>query len=266
MEKGLKTEKENQNPLDQVILGIAHELNNPNAFIRLNAMNLKKMFWLLRPCLDEYQKNHPDAKFGPYELPELRAKMSQQIESILDATVRLIVIADKFKHCTTESLEQSSDISLLDIITNIIRDHTFILNRSARVAFSFSEDKPCRIEGYRLQMEQALSVLLTNACDAIVERFGETAGQEAGRIDITLSEEADTVTITIADNGCGMEPKTLEKVFVPYFTTKPQGMGDGLGLAIARSIINRHKGSINISSTMEIGTEITMQFPLKQLS
>ncbi len=262
MGSGLKSEKENQDMLNQIILGIAHELNNPNAFVRLNSMNLKKMLWLLRPCLEEYEQNHPDSKFGPYLLPELRSKMNQQLESIIDATVRIIVIADKLKQCTSDSLEQSSVVSVLDIITDIIRDHKFILDRSTKVNFFFDENKPCQIEGYRLQLEQALSILLTNACDAIVERYGDE-GEQQGCLDISISEEDEKIVISAADNGCGMSPGTLKKVFVPYFTTKPQGSGDGLGLPICRSIINRHEGTININSKEDQGTEITIELPKK---
>ncbi len=260
MEEKLKTEKQNQDSLDQAILGIAHELNNPNAFIRLNTTNLKKMFWLLRPCLDEYQKNHPDARFGPYTLPRLRSKINQHIESILDATVRVIVIADKLKHCTTESLEQSSEVSLLDIITSIIDDHRFLLDRLAEVNFDHDEGDSFKIMGYRLQLEQALSALLTNACDAIKERYGEEEDEE-GRADISLRGESGRIVIILKDNGSGMNQKTLEKAFVPYFSTKPQGEGDGLGLAICRSIIKRHGGTIDIDSAPGKGTEITISLP-----
>ncbi len=262
MGNGLKSEKENQSMLDQIILGIAHELNNPNAFIRLNSMNLKKMFWMLRPCLDEYDNNHPESKFGPYSLSELRSKMNQQIESIIDATVRIIVIADKLKQCTSDSLEQSSVVSILDIITDIIRNHKFLLDRSTKINFSFEENNPYQIEGYRLQMEQALSILFTNACDAIVERHGDE-GEQKGRFDLTLSEKDEKIILSAIDNGCGMSPETLEKAFVPYFSTKPQGSGDGLGLPICRSIITRHEGTINIKSKENQGTEITIELPKK---
>jgi len=263
MSSGLKTEKENQNSLDQVILGIAHELNNPNAFIRLNATNLKKMFWMLKPCLDEYQKNHPDARFGPYSLPELKGKISQQVESILDATVRVIVIADKLKNCSTDILQKSSSLSLTEIINNILNAHQFLLERLARVDFDYEEDSECCIGGYRLQLEQVFSALLTNACDAISERYGEEQ-DEKGEIEISVSREDDSLVVSIRDNGCGMSRKTIEKAFVPYFTTKPHGMGDGLGLALCRSIINRHGGKISIASELDKGTEITIKFTEKK--
>jgi len=82
MGETLVAETENQAVLDQIILGIAHELNNPNAFVRLCAMNLKKMCALMAPCLDEYEQNHPDEKLGPYTPNELKARIVHQCESV----------------------------------------------------------------------------------------------------------------------------------------------------------------------------------------
>jgi len=79
MSNTLTTEKTGQGVLDQIILGVARELNNPNAFVRMNVTNLKKMFWLLKPVFDEYEQKNPDSEFGPYSLAELRNKMNQHI-------------------------------------------------------------------------------------------------------------------------------------------------------------------------------------------
>jgi signal transduction histidine kinase len=261
MTSGLKTEKENQNPLDQIILGIAHELNNPNAYIRMNLTNLKKMFWMLRPCLEEYAGNHPETSLGPYTLPKIQSKINQQLESALEATVRIITIADKLKQCTSDSLATSSVHSLSEVILDMLRAHRFLLDRCGSIEFDYSESESYPVSCYRLQLEQALSVLLTNACDAVVERYGEEA-VESGRIDLTLSKGEERIVIRITDNGCGMSRETLDKVFTPYFTTKPQGQGDGLGMAICRSIIQRHDGSIEIKSEENQGTEVVIKLPI----
>ena len=262
MASPLQAEKQNMGVLDQVILGIAHELNNPNAFVRLSATNLKKMLWMLRPCLDAYEKSHPAERFGPYTLEQLRAKINQQVESILDATVRIIVIADKLKQCTSDSLEQFTVVSMLDVLRDMVEAHRFLLDRCTTLEISFDEQGSYAVEGYRLQLEQAVSVLLTNACDAIQERYGDEA-LEKGRIQLSLEHRPGLVVLRCADNGCGMGPATLEKAFVPYFTTKPQGMGDGLGLPISRSIATRHGGNLRLESEEGEGTTVVMELPRK---
>jgi two-component system, NtrC family, sensor kinase len=260
MTNPLKKEREGQGSVDQIILGIAHELNNPNTFVRMNTQNLKRMFNLLRPCLDEYEKEHPEARFGPYSLPELRARFNQHLESTLQATIRIIAVADKLKQCTFDSLENNSAVSLLEIVMDMLHSHDFLMAGSLSVNLSFDEGKAFMVVGHRLQLEQAVSTLLTNARDAILERHGEE-GEMGGRLDISLKEEDQRVILHVSDNGSGMSRETLEKVFDPYFTTKPQGVGDGLGLQICRSIISRHGGSVHIESEEGRGTDVSIELP-----
>ena len=259
----LKTEKENVEALDQIVLGIAHELNNPNAFVRMNTTNLKKMFRLLRPCFEEYEKSHPEKTFGPYTLSELRSKFNQHLEGILEASVRIITIADQLKQCTSDSIERHCEVSLSAIIRDMIQAHEFRMGGSVKVDFDFDEGITYAVMGHRLQLEQAVSVLLGNACDAIVERFGdEEIGQ--GHLIISITEKVDHFLVHVSDNGTGMNEKRLEKVFTPYFTTKPQGTGDGLGLPLCRSIITRHGGTISIDSKEGTGTRVSIQLPKRE--
>ena len=66
--------------------------------------------------------------------------------------------------------------------------------------------------------------------------------------------------ITVSDNGCGIVPEAMDKVFVPFFTTK-QG-GSGIGLSVCRQIMNRHGGSISLDSQVEKGSSFVLRFPI----
>lgn len=245
--------------LDQIVLGIAHELNNPNGFIRMNAMNLKKMVALLNPILIEAEEKDPDKKFGPYTLPVLRGKIFQNIEDILGASVRIIVISDRLKDCTSDALMQHAPISLKDLFESIIKTHDFIIQRCARLDFTLDNDE-YEVMAHRLQLDQALSILITNACDSIVERYPD-AEELQGELDINLTQSGEDVVIKVRDNGMGMDKKTVDKIFTPYFSTKPQGAGDGLGLAIFKTIIQRHHGRIEVLSKKGVGTEFRIFLP-----
>ncbi len=254
-----------QGMMDDVIVGLAHELNNPNAFIRLNAMNLKKMIQLLTPVLDEHEKTHPGEKLGPYVIQELRSKIIHLADSILDASLRIIVIADKLKQSTAALFSESSPLSLVEVIQNVISMHRFLVEKSARVEFTYSPNGKFELMGHRLQLEQAFSVLLTNACDAIAERYNVT-DEVMGLIRIDLAETPEEIRVHFSDNGCGMSESVLKKIFVPYFTTKPQGVGDGLGLSICRSMVMRHGGAIEVSSQKHVGTQFLIVLPKKRPS
>ncbi len=246
--------------LDQIVLGIAHELNNPNGFIRMNAMNLKKMVALLNPILTEAAEKDPDKKFGPYTLPTLRGKILQNIEDILGASVRIIVISDRLKDCTSDALAQHAPISLKDLFEDMIKTHDFIIQRCAHLDFTWDKDEEYEVMAHRLQLDQALSILITNACDTITERYNDS-DELQGELNINLTQSGEEVVVRVRDNGMGMDKKTVEKIFTPYFSTKPQGAGDGLGLAIFKTIIQRHHGRIEVLSKREVGTEFRIFLP-----
>lgn len=113
--------------------------------------------------------------------------------------------------------------------------------------------KPSELRLYadRGMIEQVLINLLKNAVEACDDSPSPEVCVEAFRKDgISI--------ITISDNGSGIVPEALDKVFVPFFTTKPRG--SGIGLSVCRQIMNRHGGNITVTSEMEKGTTFTLQF------
>lgn len=261
--RDLDSEKLHRNLWEQIILGVAHELNNPNSFVRLNAMTIKKLMGMLAPCFDEYEERHPGETFGKFNLPELRSKLSQLADGILEASVRIITIADKLKDLSSFSLSQATELSISELVRNMIKMHQFVVEQLAGVELICDASKPYKMEGHSLQLDQAFSILFTNASDAIRDRHGaETKNQ--GKIAIELKEDDKSVILHFRDNGCGMDQATMEKIFTPYFTTKPQGVGDGLGLSLCQSIIERHGGKIHVKSEKNQGTEFTVVLPKNQ--
>lgn len=114
--------------------------------------------------------------------------------------------------------------------------------------------KPSELRLYadRGMIEQVLINLLKNA----VEACGDSPSPE---IRVEAFRKDGIPVITISDNGSGIVPEALDKVFVPFFTTKPGG--SGIGLSVCRQIMNRHGGNITVTSEMEKGTVFTMLFP-----
>jgi two-component system, sporulation sensor kinase A len=106
----------------------------------------------------------------------------------------------------------------------------------------------------RGQLEALLLILLSNAMDAI-----EPAGHVWLRCRLVDGKRAE---IRVCDDGCGIEESNFERIFVPFFTTKPVGKGTGLGLALARSIVHQHRGSIRIESAVNQGTTAIVELPV----
>jgi signal transduction histidine kinase len=97
-------------------------------------------------------------------------------------------------------------------------------------------------------MDQAMINLFRNAIDALVD-------QAQPCIKVLVSEN-ENVVIRIMDNGTGMDPETLENIFIPFFTTKKQG--SGIGLAFTKQILQLHHAEIRVNSAVGIGTEFTI--------
>ena len=121
------------------------------------------------------------------------------------------------------------------------------------VSFSFSvRPVDLRIYADRAMIEQVLINLLKNAVEACQER-------PYPEVRVNAFRREGVPVITVSDNGYGIVPEAMDKVFVPFFTTK-QG-GSGIGLSVCRQIMNRHGGSISVISEEEKGTTFTLQFP-----
>jgi two-component system NtrC family sensor kinase len=115
------------------------------------------------------------------------------------------------------------------------------------------------VEGSASQIQQVLLNLFNNAFDAIVARHGPHGGE------LTISAQlADIgwIRISVTDNGVGVSPENREKIFTPFFTTKPMGKGTGLGLSVCYGIINQMGGRIQFASELGKGTTFTILLPV----
>lgn len=109
------------------------------------------------------------------------------------------------------------------------------------------------IEGSKGRIAQVLLNLITNAIYAMQDGGGE--------LEISLTEEQEFVFLRVRDTGTGIDEKVIKKIFDPFFTTKPIGEGTGLGLAICYSIINQHRGQIDVQSSVGVGTQFQIKLP-----
>ena len=127
------------------------------------------------------------------------------------------------------------------------------------------------IDGDPNQLRQVVMNLIVNARGTLTERLNRSANQEyvpliqvriaRGGDAATLLTSPSRIALSVQDNGEGMSPETRERVFDPYFTTKPVDRGTGLGLSTAFGILTEHGGSIEIDSTVGRGTVVRIQLP-----
>jgi PAS domain S-box-containing protein len=108
------------------------------------------------------------------------------------------------------------------------------------------------VAGIKANLAQVFVNVITNACQAMCP---------GGVLQVAVARAGQGAAVRISDNGPGMDPATLQRVFEPFFSTKPEGIGSGLGLFIARSIVESHRGDIDVTSSVGRGTTFVIRLP-----
>jgi len=102
-----------------------------------------------------------------------------------------------------------------------------------------------------LQIEQVITNLVINAADAVTN---------SGVIEVVLSENDNELSVSIKDNGQGIKQDDIDKIFSPFYSSKPQGKGTGLGLYIVQNICKSHGANIKCESDIGVGTRFQIDF------
>jgi len=209
---------------------IAHEFNNPLQGITSILKGLKK-----RAILEPEDKDLLDAAISE------SARMKNLIQSLQDfnrPSSGRKEIMDVHKTLDSILLLQRSDFNRKRI--SVLRD--------------YSENLP-QIFAVIDQIKQVFLNLLTNAVDACQKRDGV--------ISIRTWQEEDRVAVAINDNCMGIKPENMERIFQPFFTTKPEVKGTGLGLSVSYGIVKKHQGEIRVESQLGEGATFTVMLPIK---
>jgi PAS domain S-box-containing protein len=131
-----------------------------------------------------------------------------------------------------------------------------ILAKRARLSLNLAKTNGDKVLADRNQVEALFIILLSNALDAVaIDGKITISSRRAG---------SERIEVAISDDGCGIHPEDMARIFQPFFSTKPPGKGTGLGLALASSIVEEHGGSMHVQSTPETGTIVHIELPIWQ--
>lgn len=216
--------------LGQLAAGVVHELNNPLTSITVYAEHL----------LRKYERAGGD----PKDL--------EQLGRILEAAQRILNFTRDLVSYARPSAEPPRETSLPAVLDQalVFCDHV-LGEHGATVERRYSPDVPT-VFAVRSQLHQVFINLITNACHAMPEGKGRLV------LETHVDEQAGRVAVRVQDNGAGIAPANLERIFEPFYTTKGEGKGTGLGLSIVRNIVRQHRGDITVESTPGEGTTFTV--------
>ena len=218
--------------------GIAHEINNPMAFVSCNVECLARDL----PTLHLH--------------PKLVAEYAEEVlPATLTGIQRVNAIVSDLRRFSHDNREEMVEFDLNEEVSAALRLTQGQLKQHCEVDIHLGELP--RIHGHASQIAQVVVNLLVNAAQAIPP-------ERRGQLNISTSFRDDHVLLRITDDGCGMSEETQRNLFRPFFTTKPVGVGTGLGLSIALGIVKAHGGSIDVTSALGQGTTFLVDLPRVQ--
>jgi signal transduction histidine kinase len=211
--------------------GFAHEINNPLNYIMGGYVALQEM-------INSGDFSNPDANV--------------LLQSIKEGVDRAAEIVKSLNQISTSNGIFSKSCDIHRILDNCLAILHYRTVDKIEIFKQYTSEISC-IEGNTGQLHQVFLNILLNAIQAIKDK---------GTITISTQINGSAVKVDISDTGCGICSENLSRVFDPFFTTKPPGKGTGLGLTICYSILNDHKGTLEISSEENKGTTVSITFPL----
>lgn len=229
-------------------VGVAHEIQNPNTFSRVNAANLKALFDALRPILNDLAAREPQKKIGALTLDGAFQKIESAIAGIDMASHRIASVLDTLKIFGKDSGDVVGDVNLADAISEAVLLTTPMLRGRVQLRVDLPDDLP-RVHASESELSQVFVNLIENACHAFDSPDPQARGDGPPEICIHV-EHADDANLVVAvtDNGPGIEAALQKQIFRPYFTTRAQGEGTGLGLSISSDIVHRFGGDLTVRS------------------
>ncbi|MFH1626033.1 MAG: ATP-binding protein [Pseudomonadota bacterium] len=231
--------------IGEMSAGFAHEINNPLQIIRAEQTLIETILSDLQER-DELKESEDTA-----ELQDSLHQIKIQVDRCGEITQAVLKFARE-----TESVPRTVDLKsfIPEVIGLVVRKAGV---EGIAIAQEISDTIP-PINADTSQLQQVLVNLLNNAIYAIVEQHGSSGGE----LRVGARSADARIEISVTDNGCGIGPENIEKIFTPFFTTKPVGKGTGLGLSVCYGIIDKMGGVIGVQSEKGKGTTFTIHLPV----
>ncbi len=254
--------------LGQLVAGVAHEINNPLAFVSNNIAVLERDLADMIRLIKLYREL---AASGASDQPEIRSQIDQiagdlDLDYAIESLPQLItrtreglrrierIVKDLRLFARVDEGEWN-EVDLnpgIESSVNMVRGYA----RKNQVQLEMDLGALTLVRCKGAKIHQVIVNLLMNAIDACSANGTVT-------VRTGVDAEKQQVWVEVADTGTGMDAKTLDRIFDPFFTTKPVGQGTGLGLSISYGIVDEHDGTIDVQSTPGVGSTFTMRIPVE---
>jgi len=231
-------DKEHMASLGQMSKEFTHDLRNPlmivSGYVELLSSQIAKV---------------KDTASGEYE------QVSEYLDVIQNNVRRCCDLATMWQKFGRSELNKFSDTPISQIMKDVAASaEPLAMAQEVRIEYDFDATDKAVVKGSRAQLIRAIHNVVANAIQA--------TPSGSGLVRVSYSCREEQANISVEDNGCGMSPEVMDRIFEPHFTTKHQKNGNGLGLFITSKIIEDHNGTIDVQSEPQQGTTMALRLPL----
>ncbi|MDR5866483.1 transporter substrate-binding domain-containing protein [Halomonas koreensis] len=243
--------------LGVLVSGVAHEINNPSGLLLLNLPVLRDAYEDARPVLEAHYREHGDFPFGGLPYSRMRDEAPSMLDEMLEGTRRIKRIVGDLKDFARQgSRDLGERLDLDEVVQTAVRlvDNS-IRQATDRFEAYYAGDLPA-VRGNAQRIEQVVINLVLNACQAL-------EGRDQGiRLTTRHLPDDGAVTLEVRDEGRGIDPTTLSRLTDPFFTTRRESGGTGLGLSVSAGIVREHDGDLAFASRPGEGATVTLTLPV----
>lgn len=240
-----------------LVSGVAHEINNPTGLILLDVPILRKIYHDMAPLLEERYREEGDFTLGGLRYSRVREEVPRLLEEMQEGAKRIKRIVEDLKDFARRDDAGGKElVDLNGVAQAAVRlVDTSLRKATTRFTARYATDLP-QVLANAQRIEQVVVNLVLNACQALPD--------PARGIDLETSfdPEGGRVILRVRDQGSGIAPENLPRLTDPFFTTKRESGGTGLGLSVSAGIVKEHGGTLSFESTVGEGTTVTLSLPV----
>ena len=242
-----------------LVSGVAHEINNPNSLVLLNTPVIMDSFEDLWPVLDDYYAVQGDFSVGGLEYSRMRLEIPLMLSEMHAGGQRIKHIVEDLKDFSrSDNPRRMESVDFNAVVHAAIRlvDNS-IKKGTHHFSFTCAESLP-EVHGIPQRIEQVVVNLLLNACQALANPSQYIALRSYLNVDRSFA------VLEVRDGGTGIDPANFSHLTDPFFTTKRDTGGTGLGLSVSANIVEEHGGTLTFDSSPGQGTTVTFSLPVCQ--
>ncbi|MBJ6725025.1 transporter substrate-binding domain-containing protein [Geomonas sp. Red875] len=243
--------------LGVLVSGVAHEINNPTGLILLDLPLLKRAHRDTAAILNQHYQSEGDFLLGGVPYSEMSTEIPRMLDEMQEGAQRIKRIVNDLKDFARR--DDAGDKMLVDL-NEVIRTALRLVEPTIRRATNrcqveLDEELP-KVWGNAQRIEQVVVNLVLNACQALPD------ADRGVMISTRYNRSTDNAIVVVRDEGVGIAPENLSRLTDPFFTTKRDSGGTGLGLSVSAGIVKEHGGQLSFDSILGLGSSVTFSLPV----